>query len=854
MFKTGLKIFIITASLAAIVLGYYYFFQRNKNVPNTYGIFIKDGPLLRVNKSVKFWDALDRNGFLKNMDSLWFNTLAKLQHVQEQESVKQVFVSPRVMGNSISLAILLENYSNTHAYNVMDYLKDSVFQNLKIVPKEKSKFDYFAVYKGENPIIYFANLDGIVALTFSDDVLMDVLAKVSDNKPVNPHKLFNTANDEVLANLFFDKTASGDHSKSFIISFLQRPYGQSDRFVYDMYLKDGTLLMSGLSMPQKGSIEEELTKASSRPFELAEIIPEKIETLYQLSADGLVTQFNRKELITDKQNLWLSSFTVDEYSFFKSDELSGVGIKSKGRSNAVEALRSYDKVTGKSLKFQTYKFDKETSFDIASGDFNWLGKLLPGFFDQKQKLNYAVAVGDYVVFTNRNDQAKHICRNSVLNRNLKDAYRFEQHKDHLSSASNTLYYADFAEVNIKDFISPQLDNFLNANGLYDLFETVAAQSSGSGNHLYNQVVFFGQSGRLQKSNVNWKTKLSASASLKPVITKNHTNSDDEIVVQDDNNYIYLISRKGRVLWQKMLDGQVISDVIQVDKYKNRKLQYLFNTSGKVYLVDRNGNDVERFPITLPVKASAGLSVFDYEENKNYRIFLPLKDKRVRLYDLDANLVSGWEFNKADAPVTSAIQHYRFGGKDYLVFGDTLRMYILNRRGETRIKPEKLVGKSSKNRIYFDAKKARWVSTTPKGNIYSINIAGEVEILHEKKLAPNHFFMMADLSRNGQQDYIFINRNKLTVLDHKFKESFTYEFPNPIMEPPAYYLFSRQKAGIGIVDKVDGKVYMFQRDGNQFTGFPYPGITPFTISVLRGYTGFQLIVGNLDGFLYDYQLN
>jgi hypothetical protein len=854
MFKTGLKIFVVVASLSAIVLGYYYFFQRNKNVPDTFGIFIKDGPLLRINKSVKFWDALDRNGFLKKMDSTWVSSFGSLQQVQEQGSVKQIFVSPRLVENSISMAILFECYSTSHGFNVVDYIHDSVFQNLKIVSKEKSNYDYFAVYEGETPSFYFANLDGIVALTFSDIALMDILSKITDNKPVKPHKVFNTANDEVLANLFFERKISEEQSKTFLFSFLKNPFGQPSRFVYDIYLKDGTLLMSGLSMPQKGSIEEDLTKASSRPFELAEIIPEKIESLYQLSADGLVTQFIRKNLITDKQNLWLSSFTVDEYSFFVSDDLAGVGIKSKGRSNAVEALRSYDKVVGKSLDFQTYKFDNETAFDITSGDFTWLENILPGFFNQNQKLKYAVAVGDYVVFANHIDQIKHICRNSVLNRNLKDGYRFEQHKNQLSSASNTLFYADFNEENLKGSVSTELNQFLISNGFYELFETIAAQTSGSGNHLYDQVVFFGQSGRLQKSNVNWKTKLSASASLKPVITKNHSNSDDEIFVQDDNNYVYLISRKGRVLWQKMIDGPVISDVYQVDKYKNRKLQYLFNTAGKVYLIDRNGNDVERFPIALPVKASAGLSVFDYEENKNYRVFLPLKDKRVRLYDLDANLVSGWEFDKADAPVTAAIQHYRFDAKDYLVFGDTLRMYILNRRGETRIKPEKLVGKSSKNQIYFDAKKARWVSTTPKGHVFSVNIAGEVDILHEIRFAPDHFFMMADLTRNGQQDYIFINKNKLTVLDHKFKESFTFEFPNNIIEPPAYYLFSRQKAGIGIVDKVDGKVYMFQRDGNQLAGFPYPGITPFTISIIRGYLGFQLIVGNMDGFLYDYQLN
>lgn len=853
MFKTGLKIFVVVASLSAIVLGYYYFFQRNKNVPDAYGIFIQDGPLLRINKPVKFWDALDKNGFNKVIDSLWIQTLGSFQKIKEHESVKNIFISPQFVDDKISIALILENYSSSHAYNIIDFLKDSVFQNQKIVEKQKESLDYFAVYHNENPIMFFSNVDGILLITFEADVLHAMAKKVDEKKSIEPHKLINTANSEVIANLFFYNTITEENQSDFIFSMLKKPYGQSKNFVFDLYLKDGALLMSGLSDPLAESIEQEIAKLTAREFDLSEVIPENISMLYQLSADGLATQFLRKEMINEKQNIWIESFSLNEYSFFKSDKSFGVGIKSKGKSSAIEALKAYDKILGHNLTFTRYTFDKEISFEIAKGNFQWIERLLPGFFNTKEKLNYAVAAGDYVVFSNNYSDLKQICKNTVLNRNLKSSYKYEQHKSKLSSASNTLFYSSFDELNVGLFFGEKVNAFFEDYGFYKKFEKVAAQSSGSGKHLYNQIVLFGESGTIQKSNVNWKTKLSASASLKPIIVKNHTNSDDEIFVQDENNYIYLISRKGRILWQKMIDGKILSDVYQVDKYKNRKLQYIFNTSGKVYLIDRNGNDVERFPISLPVRASAGLSVFDYDENKNFRIFLPLKDKRVRLYDLDANLISGWEFDKADAPVTTAIQHYRFDGKDYIVFGDTLRMYILNRKGETRIKPEKLIGKSSKNEFYFDVKKSRWVSTTPSGTVFSVNIAGEVEELFNAKMSHGHYFMMKDLNRNGRKDYIFVNKNELLALNYKFEKVFEYEFPNYIVEPPAYYLFSRHKAGIGIVDKIDGRVYMFQRDGKQFPGFPYPGITPFTISVIRGFTGFQLIVGNLDGFLYDYQL-
>jgi hypothetical protein len=45
-----------------------------------------------------------------------------------------------------------------------------------------------------------------------------------------------------------------------------------------------------------------------------------------------------------------------------------------------------------------------------------------------------------------------------------------------------------------------------------------------------------------------------------------------------------------------LDGRILSEIFQLDYYRNGKLQYLFNTENKLWVIDRNGNPVEKFPI------------------------------------------------------------------------------------------------------------------------------------------------------------------------------------------------------------------------------------------------------------------
>lgn len=145
-----------------------------------------------------------------------------------------------------------------------------------------------------------------------------------------------------------------------------------------------------------------------------------------------------------------------------------------------------------------------------------------------------------------------------------------------------------------------------------------------------------------------------------------------IVVQDEGNTIYLINDAGRILWKLALEEQINSDVWQVDLFKNGKLQYLFSTPSRMHLIDRNGNHAGHFPVTFRAKCEQGISVFDYDGRKEYRIFAPGEDRKVYLYGLDGKLVQGWNPAKADKKIVSKVEHFRVHDKDYIV----LQIYIV----------------------------------------------------------------------------------------------------------------------------------------------------------------------------------
>ncbi len=857
MLRTGLKIFFVLLAITAIVLGYFYFFERNRNVPEPLDLFAEQGVIVRINQPGKFIDAFQTAGYASKSPTVDTSIIGSLQQMvlaKKQEEIKQIFVVPGFSDSTLSSLIVLQNYSFRHARSVLAFFHSHFSKQQKVVEKTKDGNKFFAVYSDAKPQLFFGERSGLVLFCHSRKVLLSGLKQIDENKkPEEKSTLIKTASKDVVANIFINIKPFVENVGGELLSQSDSSVVYAKSMVLDVHLKQDELLLSGLSNPTGESLGAFIAKADQRNFSLPEIIPEDASVLYQVAANGLIDVLFEKSKISKDILEWIKTWSDNEMVLFEASNQQGIGFKATGNSVAINALEQYKSRVDKKVQLENYRFDRETSFDIYQGNFKWIDAFIPDFFVDEPNFRYAAASGEYIVFTTQKSLLRGICRNTILQQNLKTSYQFKQHEPFLSSAANMVVYSKFTGSAISRYLKRAFVEELEQLKLFNLFDAFAWQMTGSGKNLYNHLIFFSNGSDMAKANVRWKTKLQSSAALKPVVVKNHNNNTDEIFVQDKKDFIYLINRKGRILWQKKLGGPVLSEVYQVDKYKNNKLQYLFNTAGKIYLIDRNGNDVERFPVNLPVNASAGLSMFDYELNKEYRIFIPLEDKRMQLYDIDANIIAGWQFNKSDGIVTTPVQHFRFDGKDYITFADTVRHYILNRRGEARIKPSKLVGKSYRNKVYFDKQNARWVSTTTSGKVHYIDLSGEVTVKNMTDLTRDHYFLFADITRDGKSDYIFVQDKNLYVYDHSGKEVFNYTFRHAITEPPAFYVFSRHKAGIGIVDKKAGKVYMFNRDGKQFKGYPYPGITPFTISHISGFSGFQLMVGNFDGFLYDYQL-
>jgi hypothetical protein len=275
------------------------------------------------------------------------------------------------------------------------------------------------------------------------------------------------------------------------------------------------------------------------------------------------------------------------------------------------------------------------------------------------------------------------------------------------------------------------------------------------------------------------------------------------VVQDINNQLYLISNTGKILWKKRLNGPVLGDINQIDMYKNGRLQLTFATPKRVYVLDRNGNDVAPFPMKFNDDITQPLSVFDYDKNKNYR-FLVTQNNELLMFDRKGKTVRGFNYKK-DNTITKQPKHFRVRNKDYIVFASNNTMKVLNRRGQQRVNIKETVN-FSENPIFLY--KNTFATTTMNGELAQANLKGAVS---KQALGLGASHKIDATSKT----LVSLSDNQLNIKQNKYE----LEFGDYTL-PKIFYL--NDKIYVSVTDRQSQKVYLFDSNAKLQNNFPVYG--------------------------------
>lgn len=503
--------------------------------------------------------------------------------------------------------------------------------------------------------------------------------------------------------------------------------------------------------------------------------------------------------------------------------------------------------------------DQETRFPVyempeATVMRNYLASIFP-----EVPSVYFTYFENFLVFADTREAIHEFLYANLLKKSMASHPYFGTFSENFSYQGNFFFFVEIQHIYSllgekmnKDLFHPTDEQ----NKALSNFYGVGVQLSSASDLIYTNLYLNHAPHRDKEPRTIWQSRLDSTVVGKPTLVDNHNTGDKEVMVQDAKNNLYLINSVGRILWKRPLDGPILSDIFQVDYYRNNKFQFLFNTANRLYLLDRNGNYVDKYPITLPEKATNGVALFDYERNKDYRLFLALEDKKIYLYDKSGNRNVGWSFPKTEGVVEQPVQHFVTQGRDYLVFSDSYRCYIVDRRGETRVTPSQQFSTNSKSLFYLENQQAEnpaLLTTTTDGKLVRIALpSGKTTIIEQVDINEPHSFVHLTLP-NGQNRFAYITTKSLKLFDDKGKQTAQKDFEHAIYPNIDVYQFSSTDIKLGVVEQKGGKIHLLNIDGTQYSGFPLKGVSRFSIGFLKSSYRFNLITGGEHHYLYNYRV-
>jgi len=300
-----------------------------------------------------------------------------------------------------------------------------------------------------------------------------------------------------------------------------------------------------------------------------------------------------------------------------------------------------------------------------------------------------------------------------------------------------------------------------------------------------------------------RVKLDNTITSDPTFFVNWRTRQKDIVVQDEENRLHLIGRDGKTIWTKALDSRIMGEVLSFDIYRNTRIQMAFNTQNKLYVIDKNGNDVDPFPLDFNDFITEGLAIFDYDNNGKYR-FVVVQNEEILMFNKKGRQVKGFNY-KTKGSIKHTPRHIRIGRKDYILVDNEKGLNILSRTGKQRVKPKQNIIPSGNS---WGLHNKSFVGTNSKGSLVEISENGMVQTT-ELDLSEGHYISVSP------EHVVTLSENILTINGLSKTLDYGLYLPPQIHEQANRTFFS-------VVDQQAGKVYVFDEQAELVPGFPVFG--------------------------------
>ena len=325
------------------------------------------------------------------------------------------------------------------------------------------------------------------------------------------------------------------------------------------------------------------------------------------------------------------------------------------------------------------------------------------------------------------------------------------------------------------------------NTVHNIFKSIGGISWGINN--YNNRAHHGLSfkkfyPKKVDKKILWKVNI-PKLIWGPYALNNHRSGTKDIIVQDQDNTIYLISAGGKVKWSKNVEGKILGEISQIDAYQNNKFQMVFNTKSNLHVIDILGNEIDGFPIKFNYLASNPVSIFDYDNNKDYRFLIAGEDFKIHNYNISGSQVSGWIQPELSSTIAMQLKHFAINGLDYILSVQNSGVIKLhNRRGGERftVKSKAFLPSESNlaiNKSFVIDSTSIVYQDTLKG-ISKLILGGynnEIYSIPDSLNTNDKYWNIFANKKFNKVNYCLKQKDRLKIIDQS-KEEFDFQFYYP----------------------------------------------------------------------------
>lgn len=631
----------------------------------------------------------------------------------------------------------------------------------------------------------------------------------------------------------------------------------------DLKTKDNSLIFSGFTLAQDSSNNFINTLREQKPQTILmdAILPSNTQKMEVLGINDFrsfylkYTEFLAKHNNLYEHNKWIQErdkeYRIDLENTFAAvvgNELGYIStfassgntenyVVIQSNSEAVEILRHLNKNITENPYNDTYRGVKIYKLHIPDVLQRVLGNLFSAVYE-----NYFCWINGYLIFANSPTALKTFINSNLSRKTLAYNIHYQNYTESISSKCNYLFYSNPSLNNWTSNLYENLQDWVNVKDWSNI-NAFAFQLTTNNELFYNSAVLHYEPNMRDESQLLWSVSLGNTFSMQPQFITNHYTKLQEVLVQDDSHQLHLISTSGKTLWNKKIYGKILGDVNQIDFYKNKKLQLVFNTADSLYIIDRNGNNVETFPRRLESRASAGHTLLDYDSNRKYRILIPGEDNKVYNYDKNGEIVKGWKFKKMPEKIIQEVQYHLYKNKDFI--------YVVDRAGNAKI-----VGRNGKQRIelgtlpladtyYIDRQFGYVYSTDKQANVWLTNLEGKQSKIKSNNLTNPHHFIAQNINQDEFTELI-ISEEKLSCYQ---LEAEVFDYANSSDYAPQIFEFNNQYF-IGL--NQGENCYLLKSNGSLYPGMPLYGQGAFNCADTDKDGQLNLVIGSGD-LLYNYSL-